>query len=96
METTYKKKKTTDFTIWLEIFVFQISGTMYWRDCSPPFHDALENQYNRQARVETFTQHKANGTQNSWTHDLHQMRQTNQKTGLIKPLRRICESPSVP
>jgi hypothetical protein len=45
-----------------------------------------------EARVDTFFQQKANGTKILWTHDLHEMLQTNQSTGAVKPLRRIQES----
>ena len=77
---SYKKKK----------------GELYWRDCSKPFQDALERQYDQMQKVEEFTAQKGGGKQVTWSHDLRQMRQTNQNTGLVKPLRRVRISPPVP
>ena len=39
---------------------------------------------------------KNDGKQVTWTHDLRQMLQTKQDTGLVKPLRRVRVSPPVP
>jgi hypothetical protein len=80
----YEKKTTTR------------PGTMYWRDCSPPFQYELEKQYNQKLQVAFYTVEKNDGKQVTWTHDLRQMLQTKQETGLVKPLRRVRVSPPVP
>ena len=85
----------------LHFFLFlgvppQTPGTIYWRVCSPPFHNSLENQYCDMIPVQTFKQRKANGKENSWSHDLNRMLQTNQATGDVKQLQRIRTCQPVP
>ena len=76
--------------------LYRRPGTLFWRVCSPPFHNALERQYSQMIPVETFLQRKSNGQEVSWTHDLFQMLQINRSTGQVKPLQRIRSSPPVP
>ena len=79
------------FHLSIELVLNETAGTVFWRVCSPPFHDALEKQYSLMVPTNTFC-----WKQVSWTHDLVLMKQTNQSTGKVKLLRRIRTCPPVP
>ena len=84
------------FILLFLLLLYRRPGILFWRVCSPPFHNALERQYSQKISVETFSQRKSNGREVSWTHDLFQMLQINRSTGQVKPLQRIRSSPPVP
>ena len=83
-------------SFFLNIFLTLSTGTLYWRACNPPFHNALEKQYCQMVPVQTFSQLKSNGKEVSWTHDLFLMLQTNHTSGQTKRLRRIRTCAHVP
>ena len=64
-------------------------SAIWWRDCTEPFQNALEAQYQATIKKVTRNCRTPNGRIVSYRHNLEIMLQTNLTNGITKMLRRI-------